>query len=384
MSTGFDEGDPWLTEGAAYPEQTAAAIEPQDEAPFVAPSFETAEDERQAIWATLRTLDTTMSGFQQSQAQIAASLAGITSLLRSQSQAQPAPPPPVQPAPPPAVAPALPHGTPRFKEPFVFGGSAAEVEPWIDEITNAVFLQSATLPDDYRRSLYLAGYLKQGSPKSWYYGVKASSPHLLSDFSALLDNFRSHFGDSDLSATSLRKLKELKQTGSCASYASKSRELHQHLSINDFTKCDMFYEGLKESVKDVLINIKRSHNFDIFVEQCTEIDNRLHAREVEKRAANKSAPRTDKSAPRPQARAPAPTPAPAPAPTVAPAASGVIPMEIDAVRRGPLSTAEKERRRKEGLCLYCGQGQHTISNCPNMSAKAKAASKTNAAPSGKV
>lgn len=382
MSTGYEDGDPWLTEGAAYPEQTAAAPEHQDEAHLAAPTFNTPEDERQAIWATLRTLDGTMSSFQNSQAQIAASLASLTTLLHSQAQNQPPPPPPVQPA-VPAPAPTVPHGTPRFKEPFVFGGSSAEVEPWIDEITNAVYLQSATLTDDYRRSIYLAGYLKTGSPKSWYYGIKSSSPHLLHDLKGLLDNFRSHFGDSDLSATSLRKLKELKQTGSCATYASKSSELHQHLMINDFTKCDMFYEGLKESVKDVLVNVKRSHVFDIFVEQCTEIDNRLHAREVEKRAANKSS-HTGKPTPKPQARAPAPATTSAPAPTVAPAASGVVPMEIDAVRRGPLSSAEKERRRKEGLCLYCGQGQHLISNCPNMSAKAKAASKPTASPSGKA
>ena len=46
-------------------------------------------------------------------------------------------------------------------------------------------------------------------------------------------------------------------------------------------------------------------------------------------------------------------------------------MEIDAIRRGPLTPAEKEYRRKNGLCFYCGKGKHTISECPNMSEKAK-------------
>ena len=46
-------------------------------------------------------------------------------------------------------------------------------------------------------------------------------------------------------------------------------------------------------------------------------------------------------------------------------------MEIDAVKRGPISAEEKARRKKEGLCFYCG-GKHLAKDCPNMSAKAKA------------
>ncbi len=31
---------------------------------------------------------------------------------------------------------------------------------------------------------------------------------------------------------------------------------------------------------------------------------------------------------------------------------------------GPLSEEEKERRRRENLCLYCGSSQHSLDNCP--------------------
>jgi hypothetical protein len=51
-------------------------------------------------------------------------------------------------------------------------------------------------------------------------------------------------------------------------------------------------------------------------------------------------------------------------PTVSPG----TPMEIDATKtsqpRAPLSKEESERRRREGLCSYCG-GKHSINNCPN-------------------
>jgi len=41
-------------------------------------------------------------------------------------------------------------------------------------------------------------------------------------------------------------------------------------------------------------------------------------------------------------------------------------MEVDATSRprGPLSDAEKERRRHDGLCLYCASKDHQVINCP--------------------
>ena len=41
-------------------------------------------------------------------------------------------------------------------------------------------------------------------------------------------------------------------------------------------------------------------------------------------------------------------------------------MEIDAAhRRGPLSEAEKQRRRANRLCLYCGGPGHIAIHCPH-------------------
>ena len=43
-----------------------------------------------------------------------------------------------------------------------------------------------------------------------------------------------------------------------------------------------------------------------------------------------------------------------------------MPMEIEATRRrGPLSDEEKQRRRANRLCLYCGGLGHIAINCPD-------------------
>ena len=49
----------------------------------------------------------------------------------------------------------------------------------------------------------------------------------------------------------------------------------------------------------------------------------------------------------------------------------VVPMEINAVKLGPITAEEKAGHKKESLCYYCA-GKHCAANYPNMSAKAKA------------
>ena len=40
-------------------------------------------------------------------------------------------------------------------------------------------------------------------------------------------------------------------------------------------------------------------------------------------------------------------------------------MQIDATRYKPLTQKEKNRRREEGWCLYCGEStKHNAANCP--------------------
>jgi hypothetical protein len=62
----------------------------------------------------------------------------------------------------------------------------------------------------------------------------------------------------------------------------------------------------------------------------------------------------------------------------------VTPMEVDATTSSrpfsPLTPAEKDRRRKEGLCMYCGVKGHIARACPRVGMGAKA----NATTAGKM
>ncbi|KAH9248474.1 hypothetical protein BASA81_013874 [Batrachochytrium salamandrivorans] len=44
-------------------------------------------------------------------------------------------------------------------------------------------------------------------------------------------------------------------------------------------------------------------------------------------------------------------------------------MDVDLVRRGPLSSAERQHRMSQRLCLVCGQAGHIKATCPKSNSK---------------
>ncbi|OBZ76513.1 Retrotransposon-derived protein PEG10 [Grifola frondosa] len=247
---------------------------------------------------------------------------------------------------------AAPTGTSslHFHEPHVFTGKAEEVIPFLREIRNAVYLQRKVLPDDYDRAIYLA------HTSRWCPGL-LDRQHLLYNWEALLADFRSNFEDSDLVATSLDKLERLYQTGSAAMYSSRFKELLVYLDLSEETKKMMFHWNLKSAVKDLLVSIVPAKTFEDFVKQVIEVDNRFHEREVEKKHEKPSSSYSHLAS----------KPLPVHHATMSSSSNDTaVPMEVDAVRCGPVSEAEKERHCKLGF-----QGKHLISACPNMLSRAK-------------
>ena len=59
-------------------------------------------------------------------------------------------------------------------------------------------------------------------------------------------------------------------------------------------------------------------------------------------------------------------------------------MEIDAMRRGPISQVERQRRMDNNLCLYCGKAGHRRLECPTRQANEAARARAKANPSGKA
>ncbi len=219
--------------------------------------------------------------------------------------------------------------------------------------------------------------------------LDASRSHLLDNYTSFIDAFKLRFQDSDQYASALRKMRKLKQTSSCAVFTNQYTEIIAELDWTEQTKIQEYYDRLKDAVKFTLCNRKGRYflqNFEEYSRVCIDVvDNELHSLSLDTASPRfvngvpPSSPRMSEysTTDNPFAHRPA-----APAPSVLsnpsdylvttdikapldPRNPGVVPMEINSIRRGPLTTQEKERRRNERLCLYCGQPDHFVTSCPN-------------------
>ena len=205
-------------------------------------------------------------------------------------------------------------------------------------------------------------------------------PVELASKAAFFDYLRSSFGDPDEKGTARRKLTTLKQTSNASAYFAKFRELIAILGWKDqepivFRAID----GLTPSLKDEIARSGREfETFDDLVRYIVPLDNRLRVRDLERKQEDEKKDKEQKNAKPP---APASTPAsnvssthihshnPPPIPAVSFNVSTTAPFRPvtgftpGSHPRPSVSPEEKERRRVEGLCSYCG-GPHARSECP--------------------
>jgi hypothetical protein len=277
--------------------------------------------------------------------------------------------------------------TPKFKEPTMFTGKATQVVGFIQEVKDTVYLLRDVYVLDKDKCIYMSTYLGPGTPKEWYNSILLLSPDLLDDFSGFCDAFRKHFGDSNLAVTAQNKLDNLYQTGSAAQYAARFMEYIVHLNLSEDTKILYFYRHLKNDIKDSIAHRSKDvipTTLKPYIDLVVEIDDSLHQRDVERRkdAQDPRLSRSNRGNNSSQRSAyvpftPSYTSYSSPSPSPSPSSSSLPPgepMQIDLTiskPRGPLTHAERNLRRTQNLCLYCGGSGHKIAQCPNMSEEAK-------------
>ncbi|EPS97351.1 hypothetical protein FOMPIDRAFT_93654 [Fomitopsis schrenkii] len=120
----------------------------------------------------------------------------------------------------------------------------------------------------------------------------------------------------------------------------------------------MFKKGLWSDVKALFVTLTGSNmptTIDAYIAQAITFNNSLHAQAQELKVKRDSLATL--------------LPVPSQVSTVAPSAprpaapTDPVPMEVDAIcHRGPVSPQERQRRRDQGLCAYCG-GKHKIDDC---------------------
>jgi hypothetical protein len=175
------------------------------------------------------------------------------------------------------------------------------------------------------------------------------------------------FGDPDRKGTAQRTIQNLRQ---------KNREFHVYLAefqrhieytgFNEEAKKTALLNGISSELRELLVTQDiENTSLDDTIHVCQRIDQRHRAAQALQRRP--FTPRASFGSPHASPRTPAtPTPAPlySPSPITSSSPAELMDLSAARVQRGPLTDAEKRRRREQGLCLYCGDGQHHVLNCP--------------------
>jgi retrotransposon gag protein len=248
---------------------------------------------------------------------------------------------------PPASHPAT--REPKVGLPDKFDGSRAKYRGFINQVDLLFMINPQRYPTDETK-IGTIGTLLTGSALTWFSPFlekSADYSDLLKDYSRFKQLMNQTFSDVDrvtVAASKIRKMFQGRQ--SCATYAANFRLVASDLDWNDAALMEQFRYGLNDDIKDMLLHFDHPRTLDSAVTLAIQMDNRLFERRQEKSLFRPSP--TIPQSRQPQVVDSTPT----------------IPMDLDAAKRGPLTEAEKKRRRDHNLCLYCGNGGHFRQKCP--------------------
>lgn len=194
-----------------------------------------------------------------------------------------------------------------------------------------------------------------------WFSTYLENPDRYSDILNNYDNFKTlfinTFGDPDRSIIAASRITQLKHgRRPVASYAADFRQLASDLTWNDSALIHQFRSGLNVEVKDMLLHYDHPATLDELINLSIKIDNRIFEHRQELRLGF----------PRPVI------------PQFQPQQPNAIvnpdPMDVSAIRQRPigkLNDEEREYRKMNGLCMYCGEQGHLVNICPRLAIKNK-------------
>jgi hypothetical protein len=187
----------------------------------------------------------------------------------------------------------------------------------------------------------------------------------LVDLAALIQILEDAFGNPNRKRDAEAHLARISQgEKDFSSYFAEFQRYSAEVDWNESAKLSALQRGLSPRLKQDLVSVvDEPTGFKEWVELCQKLDNRRRAFLADRA---KSLPSGQQS----QGRQPQGPVRPA-APVRAPAQSTAVgthpgPMDLSAAASKRKEKAEEmARRRREGLCLYCGGVGHFASKCPN-------------------
>lgn len=286
-------------------------------------------------------------------------LAGNIQKMQFQSGPPPvSSPPPV--SPPPAAMPLPPSAPfPHLSKPDKFSGDSGDCQAFLVQCGLHFELQAAAYPTEQSKVAFIISHLS-GRAEAWATAEWSRHSPICDSLKLFSGTFTKIFQHTTPGREAARAISSLRQgERRVADYAIEFRTLAADSGWNDAALLDSFLFGLSDPLKDQLAPLDLPEDLDSVIALAIKIDKRLLEREREKRRPRGAVtPPSHKRSSPPSWRFSGQSPSsPSPSPPV------VVeePMQLGRTR---LSPEERQRRLREGRCIYCAQLGHLIATCP--------------------
>lgn len=259
---------------------------------------------------------------------------------------------------PPALS-AVPSREPSLASPRPFDGTFSQFRGFLMQCKLVFSHQPSQFSSPAARVAFITN-LTTGEALGWAEATLSARPELFNDYAAFLTEFGRVFDHPSAGQDVGVRLMSLRQgSRTVAAYATEFRTLAAGSGWNDAGLRSAFRQGLAEVIKDELVRDKPT-SLNELVGLAIDVDERVRERRRERARHQIDPPRRRESATGPFLSGASAPPVPE---LCTPVPSGEEPMQLGRAR---LTVAEKQRRRTQGLCLYCGERGHLRDACPSL------------------
>lgn len=253
----------------------------------------------------------------------------------------------------------------KLPDPDPFTGSdRAALRSFIASIRMKMSINADRYPTEVARTSYLYGRLKDSAQALFLPHVQADGTLAFDEMEQMLKHLELAYGDPNPKATAQAKITELRQKN--RDFASFAADFQRHINdtgYNDDGKKSMLYTSISNEIRNALVSHDTDDlNYLEFFRLCQRIDGRLRAtagaatNHTPQRRNFPTIPPSSNASPRSAPTTPQPVP-------VAHVVGDPMDLTVGRIRRGPITTEEKQWRFENNKCLYCG-GDHMVRNCP--------------------
>lgn len=264
---------------------------------------------------------------------------------------------------------------PKVSDPDFFHGDRRKTRTFLMQLHLIFAVQPLRYSTDAAKVAKAMSHLR-GPAAGWAAPIIEKGSPLCHDYKAFSAALLTAFGDADRTEEAIRSLERLQQTGSASAYSTEFNRLSQETGFNQPPLIKQYLRGLKDPLRQALAaHSPFPSSLSDLISLAVDIDERMRDFELDRRTRrpghtpghlekvfiNNTNNLRRNSRPTPHFHH---LPNNAPSRPINPSSRPVDPMQVDTQRRGPLTDAEKRRRKELNLCLYCGSSQHQLSSCP--------------------